>query len=448
MYGDAQEMKAGPRAFNDTDVIILGAGISGLSAAYFLAKKGHSVRVIDSYPSTGGNHLSRQIGPYTFDIGAIFFWSDNPQFRMFEGLLETCVPVDFSVNKVAPSGRVTSYPYNIRDELLSQKFGSQLASFASLLRARMSRAGVTSAADFAIKQIGPKIYEESGLRRYLDRFYGISGEAISAEFAQRRMLWIKQQASLSSATSRFIIGPLKRTFGKSLPGLQAFARPKEGFEPYYKVIEDRLREAGVQFELSAEISKLRQHAGRNIVSTAREDFSAARLINTMPVKTVSDLAGMEERSDLGQLKSLHLTTLFCSTAGEPAFDSIILYNFHEDGFWKRLTLHSAYYGKAEGRHYFAVECTHLSDQLEADTLFSDFETHAGAMNLFTQRLRLEGFLRLEHAYPVYEQGFETILNKALEDLESRGIESMGRQGRFDYIPSSTLAIDLVRAALT
>ena len=126
-----------------SDVLILGAGVSGLSAAYFLASQGQSVRVVNSYDHLGGNHISRDIGNYTYDIGAIFFWSDNCQFRMFEGLLDLCVPLDVSISKVSPSGRIIPYPFSVRDEILNRGLLEQAASIGAWSRLG-SRAATTA----------------------------------------------------------------------------------------------------------------------------------------------------------------------------------------------------------------------------------------------------------------------------------------------------------------
>ena len=56
-------------------------------------------------------------------------------------------------------------------------------------------------------------------------------------------------------------------------------------------------------------------------------------------------------------------------------------------------------------------------------------------------------MTLSHAYPVYRHGFEEVLHPVMEGLRSQGIEPLGRQGRFDYIPNSSIATDLVREAI-
>jgi protoporphyrinogen oxidase len=427
-----------------SDVLILGAGISGLSAAYYVARQGQSVRVIDAYDHLGGNHISRNIGGYTYDIGAIFFWSDNCQFDMFEGLLEICVPLDVSISKVAPSGSIIQYPFSVRHELLNRGLFEQAASIGSLVKARLSKRNIRSAADFARFHMGSHLYERTGLRTYLDRFYGLSGEEVSLAFAERRMTWLTKYGSTRYWLSRGLRAARVRMGEKAPPALKAYARPREGFQRYYEQIGKCLSKMGVDMRLSAPIRSIEAAERGHVVHTEAGSFFAGRLISTMPVAMTARWAGLHVADSLA---SLNLTTLFCSYAGPSSFEGTVLYNFHPEGIWKRLTMHSAYYGTVDGRSYFAVECTHLAENVLAESLFDDFAGHVRKLRIFDGDLRLEGSMTLAHAYPVYRHGFEAALHPLMNELSSRGIEPLGRQGRFDYIPSSAMAIDLVREAL-
>jgi protoporphyrinogen oxidase len=427
-----------------SDVLILGAGISGLSAAYFLAGQGQSVRIIEAYDHLGGNHISRAIGSYTYDIGAIFFWSDNCQFDMFEGLLDTCVPLDFSISKISPSGTIVRYPFSLRDEILNRGLLEQATSIGSLIKARLSQRDIRSAADFARFHMGTHLYEQTGLRTYLDRFYGISGEEVSLTFAERRMTWLRKYGSARYWLSRGLRAARVRLGGTAPPELNAYARPREGFQHYYGRIGECLSKMGVDIRLSNPIRSIGAAEHGHVVHTETGSFFGSRLISTMPVAMTARWAGLPVADSL---ISLNLTTLFCSYAGPSPFDGTVLYNFHPEGIWKRLTMHSAYYGPVDGRSYFAVECTHLAENVSAVSLFDDFACHVRKLGLFDGDLRLEGSMTLAHAYPVYRHGFEEALHPLMHELNSRGIEPVGRQGRFDYIPNSSMAIDLVREAL-
>lgn len=65
----------------DADVLVVGAGITGLMAANLLQKSGLSVIVLDKSASVGGRLETRSIGPGRADLGAQFFTARTPDFR-------------------------------------------------------------------------------------------------------------------------------------------------------------------------------------------------------------------------------------------------------------------------------------------------------------------------------------------------------------------------------
>ena len=61
-------------------VVVVGAGISGLLAARRLSEAGHDVVVFDKGRSSGGRCATRRVGDSTFDHGAQFFTVRSDEF--------------------------------------------------------------------------------------------------------------------------------------------------------------------------------------------------------------------------------------------------------------------------------------------------------------------------------------------------------------------------------
>lgn len=62
---------------NEASVVIVGAGLSGLYAAYLLAKQGiHDYVILEARPRLGGRLLSEAAGEARFDLGATWYWPD------------------------------------------------------------------------------------------------------------------------------------------------------------------------------------------------------------------------------------------------------------------------------------------------------------------------------------------------------------------------------------
>ncbi len=66
---------------NKHDILVVGAGISGLLAAQSLTNTGYDVLVIDKGRSVGGRMATRRIGPGQADHGAQFFTVRTAEFK-------------------------------------------------------------------------------------------------------------------------------------------------------------------------------------------------------------------------------------------------------------------------------------------------------------------------------------------------------------------------------
>jgi len=82
-------------------------------------------------------------------------------------------------------------------------------------------------------------------------------------------------------------------------------------------------------------------------------------------------------------------------------------------------------------------------EVNADHVFSsveiaakDFRQHTSENGLFTGDLRLEGSHIVSNAYPIYTDKADERAANAMAALRAFGVESLGRQGAFDYQPTA------------
>lgn len=421
------------------DVIILGAGISGLVGASILSRTGDKrILVVDEYDHIGGNHIDRAIGEYTFDIGSFIFQDDSPLLAHFPEILPFYVPIEPSWGRLNPQGRVTKYPISIKDDVVAAGPFEWMRIFLSIVFARLFLRKLNNARDFAEYWIGARLVYRSGLGNYMKRFYGLSAEKIDIRFAEQRMLWIKEHASLKGAFRRWVLPA-----PKSAPN-QQLARPREGFARLYEPAVDGLKQKGVTFQLGAKMENLRKRDGAFLLTTDSNCVSATRLVSTIPLQHIQNLCGMTAESGL---MTVTLITLFFSFSGNRGFKDSVLYNFSNEGSWKRLTVYSDFYGREGGREFFAVEVNsdHVFGSVEkAD---QDFREHVAANKLFVGDLRLEGSNSISNAYPIYTGNADNKASNVIAALRALGVESIGRQGGFDYQPTARHTTQQAEAAL-
>jgi len=106
----------------DYDVIVIGAGLGGITAGALLAKQGRKTLVLEQGDKIGGCCSTYERGGYRFDVGATILEIMSPFERAFERLgtslheeleLEPCDPV-YSI--IFPDGSRMTYPASIEEK--------------------------------------------------------------------------------------------------------------------------------------------------------------------------------------------------------------------------------------------------------------------------------------------------------------------------------------------
>lgn len=77
----------------------------------------------------------------------------------------------------------------------------------------------------------------------------------------------------------------------------------------------------------------------------------------------------------------------------------------------------------------------------------DFREHVAVNKLFVGDLRLEGSNSISNAYPIYTDNADAKASNVIAALRALGIESIGRQGGFDYQPTARHTTQQAEAAL-
>jgi protoporphyrinogen oxidase len=146
-------------------IVVLGAGIGGLSAAYFLAKTGkYEVTVLEKAPLTGGLCASFEYNDFTLDYGAHKIYSlipgvlDEIKTLMGDGLLE--LP---KINHLYLRGHLVDYPLKLGNlaavlgptQFMRLGFGYAL----EFLRGLFSKTVPQSYEEYMIQRFGRPAYE-------------------------------------------------------------------------------------------------------------------------------------------------------------------------------------------------------------------------------------------------------------------------------------------------
>ncbi|SFF86733.1 Protoporphyrinogen oxidase [Novosphingobium sp. CF614] len=419
-------------------VVVLGGGIAGLAAADRLSQAGWRVRIVEKDRRCGGVHRARQIGPYTFGVGSIFYEENARLFDLAPGLRNLCPTVMRVQRRIAPDGAILHYPLEPR-EFLRQSPLRLARSVVDLAWSRLwvRRDGTLDA--IARQRLGGSFFESTGLASYISRFHHVSPREIDEVFFFRRMAYVERFTRIgalarSAARSLLSRAPVNQRTRRPLR-----VRPREGFEPIFERIERRLAASGVEFSLGDALLSLRREGGLFHLRTASGSCFAEAVVSTIPLDSLH-----QAMFGVGSgLVSLDMTTLFVSAAHLDRRLGNVLFNFHPRGQWKRATIYSRIYPDAAGRdggfdrEFLAVETTiPPGGSHDPQRIFEDFRKHMTVLGL-ARDLTLEGHERVENCYPLYTPGSGAILEQALHRISRSGIILAGRQGRFEYLPTSS-----------
>jgi phytoene dehydrogenase-like protein len=423
------------------EVAILGGGVAGVVLAQELAGDARfRVDLVERETRLGGLHRSVSAGGATYDIGAFAFESDHGLLHAFPGLRDVFVHTPYIRRSLTDKGTIDIYPLSLRGYVRDhgvRRLGSACLDLA-LSKVRHRRRDTLPA--FVRYYLGDRMYRDSGLRNYIERFYGAREDEIDLEFARQRLEVMQRECSLRGNALRLLARLFARPAGPDpWRAWEAWVRPREGFDLVYRLIRDQLEARGVTVLTGRRIRAITRAGDGFAVEFDDQTRHYRRVISTIPVPAVLRYIGLPPRPGHA-LDCMTLASLFYRFRGDPGHDAVVLYNFTPDGSWKRLTMFSHLYGKADGDHYLTVECT--LPHADGDSLAEQargFEEHIARTPLFRGSFHYQGGAITEDAYPVYRKGKLLEIQEMRRTLSRWGIDAVGRQGRFEYTSASATA---------
>lgn len=173
--------------------VILGAGIAGLSAAYFLRQQGYEVLVLEKQPYYGGLARSFRWNGFWCDFSAHRFFTNNADVLAY---VHTLVPLQAHErrSRIFLNHRWMRDPIDII-ELLTHLPPSDSLRIIVRFLARDRVLDDASFEHYVVKRYGRALYEIF-FRHYTERLFSLQGHQIAVEWA----LW---KVRLASPLDRF-----------------------------------------------------------------------------------------------------------------------------------------------------------------------------------------------------------------------------------------------------
>ncbi|MFL4967705.1 MAG: NAD(P)/FAD-dependent oxidoreductase [Xanthobacteraceae bacterium] len=280
----------------DAEVLVIGAGPAGLTAAYCLTKETRSVLVIEKDPvHVGGISRTVRYKDYLFDVGGHRFFSKSQEVV---DLWHEILPDDFitrpRLSRIYYDGKFYSYPLKAFEALNNLGLVESAACMLSYACAKaLPIPEPRSFHQWVRNQFGERLFSIF-FKTYTEKVWGMSCDEISADWAAQRIKGLDLGVAVINALKRSLKphrpapaagGPMVKTL------IESFQYPRKGPGMMWEAAARKITARGGTVLMGRDMQRLAYDPGRKLwridVSTGdgqAESYTARHVISSAPVR--------------------------------------------------------------------------------------------------------------------------------------------------------------------
>jgi len=437
-------------------IIIIGAGISGLSAAWKLLEFGCEIQIIEASDQVGGLAKSIKVDEYIMDIGPhTFFTEDKEIYNKIIGLFkgeESSIPSSKRHCKMYFKGNYVDYPLTAKSVLFQMGIIHPILSTLSFFKTYISKSLKSknrleekelTIEEWAIDNFGNYLYLNF-FKPYTEQFWKIKTSELS-----HKVIPSSKKLSFAATLKHLLIKKYldisKREPGKfslverdSLPTFY----PQKGFgEIANRISKEVLKKNGEIF-VNCKAEKIHFNEQTFKVETNKQDFFGDYVISTIPLNSLVTKLNPKPQEQVlkcsQKLEYLCLIIVFIITKKKNVIDCQYCYFINKP--YNRITELDKFSEKTspQNENLLSVEITcHNSDKMWNFDEQKIFDT-------CMKSIKEDGFLdnndiidykivKVPDVYPIFRKGYDKNLNEVNKFLKKiKNFYSIGRQGQFYY----------------
>lgn len=409
---------------------IIGAGVSGLTLAYELVKKGCQVRIYESTKYVGGIARTEEVRGVRFDCGPHLFHSNNALIKDYwKNLLENKLkePDLFGANY--KNGKVYEYPLS-RESINKQFKSSEIKIIEDQLRSRdLDRLGGASSYEEYVRMLAGPYLSELFFKQYPKKLWGIETSELSAKFAPRRI-------EIREKSSAFHSGENK--WAGVIDG---------GCGTLSEELERRLLRYGISVEYNQKLTEMKgQLDGVNSYITdlvfnngeLSIDVSRDVVVSTIPVTKIAEMLGIKTAL---WYRGLKICCFLVDQKLELLGGYDWLYFDAPEIVFHRVTSQNSFSeaGIPDGKTVLSCEISYQKND-SIDALSAEELTKRCSKNLVdvgiiksTTDISLEHLIDAEYVYPGIDIGHEGERSRVFSILDNFGnLYRHGALAEFEY----------------
>jgi protoporphyrinogen oxidase len=427
-------------------VVIIGAGPAGLTAAYELAKAGQVATVLEADDVVGGISRTVERDGWRFDIGGHRFFTKVPPVEQFwhEVLPDDEFMLRPRMSRILYQGKFYDYPLKAANALRNLGVIEAVRCVLSYVWARVRPPKDQNMYEgWLASRFGWRLYHHF-FKTYTEKVWGHPPSAMPADWAAQRV----KNLSLFSAIINAVMPKRNQKDITSL--IEEFQYPRLGPGMMWERCRDLVAGAGTEVVMGATVTAIRRAGGRAVSVVAQSDgrsyeYPASAVISSMPlatlVRAIDPPVPADVRRAADDLSYRDFLTVALIVPEESGFPDNWIYIHDREVRVGRIQNFGSWspYMVKEGRtclglEYFVFEGDEMWSKADAD-LVDQATLELGQLSLVDPR-KVEGgyVVRMPKAYPYYDADYSANVEKIRSWLEAYApnVFPVGRNGMHRY----------------
>ncbi|MFH1464030.1 MAG: NAD(P)/FAD-dependent oxidoreductase [Pseudomonadota bacterium] len=434
------------------DVVILGGGPAGLTAAWKLAEQGRPCTLLEASPKFGGLCRTERWQGYYCDIGGHrLFTKFDEVLALWRTVLGDDLLVRPRLSRIYYRGRFFDYPLAVRNALHNLGPVEAARCVTSWARARARpRPEPQSFEDWVSQRFGRRLFEIF-FRTYTEKVWGIPTRELSADWAAQRIKDLDLGAAVLGAV-RDLLPPALRPRGQEHASLiEEFRYPRTGPGLLFDTMAGQAAARGARLHLGHRVVGLEHHRGRverawvRLPDGGEQAFEGREFLSSIPLtELVTSLTPDPPAEVVRAARALsyrHMLVVLLAVDHPDLFPDTWIY-VHDPGLTVGRIQNFKNWSPAMvpdpatsslGLEYFCSDGDRLWTMGD-DDLLALAQDEIRQTGLLGGASVLGGAVfRARQAYPVYARGYDRHLETLRRYLAGfANLQPMGRYGMFKY----------------